>query len=388
MYFREEINESLTLQFAEAARERRAAGQDIISLGLGEPDFGTPQPVIDAVADVLGSGNSMYSSANGIAGLRTLIAEKMVRDNGIPVEPGQIVITAGAKQALSVALMAMLQPHDEVVVISPSFVSFVPQVYLAEPTATVRIVAMEKGSMQLPLAALKEAVGPKTRAILINTPNNPAGFVHSSEELATVLKIAQEADCYVIADEVYEKLVFDSTAHVSAGSLESAVERVITINGFSKSHALTGWRVGYAAIPDSIRPKVIKIQQHMNTNTCTFVQEALTRSWDPDCTHLTDYLRTLSTRVSTVADWVAATPGIQCHLPGAGFFAFVDVSALGKTSNEFCAGLLAETGVATTPGLAFGKDWDDHFRLSFAVPDDTLAKGLTLISEYVAGQQS
>ena len=383
MFFREEINQSLTLQFAEAAGKRRAAGLPIVSLGLGEPDFDTPPEFVKAVTSVLSKGNSKYSSPNGIQNLREKIAQKLTLENAIPAEPANVVVCAGAKPALSLALMAMLEPGDEVVLLSPSFVSFMPQVLLAEPKVTVKNVSVVAGSMSIDLEQLRAAVNSKTRAIIINTPNNPAGFALERDELASIYELAEAFDSYIISDEVYEKLTFSDSAHVSIGSIEKTVNRVITINGFSKSHALTGWRLGYACIPSQLISRVTKIQQHMYTNTCTFVQQAVAEAWEFDCKHLTDYRDLLKTRVDQISAWIDTMPQLAYIPPKSGFFAFISIKPLGITSNEFCSGLLSETGVATTPGLAFGSDWDDHFRVSYAVSNKDLLKGLTGISDYI-----
>ena len=388
MHFRQEIGASLTLQFAEAANARRASGKPILSLGLGEPDFATPQPIIDAVQSVLARGNSRYGGALGVPDLREHIAHKLRDDNGIQCPASAIMVTAGAKQALSIVLMALLQPGDEVIVVSPCFVSFVPQIYLAEPTATVHTVFVDKKTHALPLSAIEEAINHKTRVILINSPNNPAGYVSSREELSKLYALAKKHNATLVSDEVYEKLVLGSAVHVSPGSFESAPETVVTINGFSKSHALTGWRVGYCTLPEAIRDRAIKIQQHMNTNTCTFIQQALAESWDPQLAFLTDYKHTLEARLSRITCWLHDNPALGAAIPAAGFFMFVDVSSTGLDSNAFCAQLLSETGVATTPGLAFGEDWDDHFRLSFAVKDDVLEQALEKISTFVETLQS
>jgi len=383
VFFREEINQSLTLQFAEAAGKRRAAGLPIVSLGLGEPDFDTPPEFVEAVTSVLTSGNSKYSSPNGVQGLREKVAQKLQLDNSIPAEPANVVVCAGAKPALSLALMAMLEPGDEVVLLSPSFVSFMPQVLLAEPTVIVKNVSVDADSMSVDMKQLRAAVGPKTKAIIINTPNNPAGFALDQHELESIFTIAEEVDSYIISDEVYEKLTFTENAHVSIGSFEQSVKRVITINGFSKSHALTGWRLGYACIPSKLMSRVTKIQQHMYTNTCTFVQQAAVQAWDFKCKHLDDYRNLLKGRVEQITAWIDTVPELTYIPPRSGFFAFISIKSLGITSNEFCSGLLSQTGVATTPGLAFGTEWDDHFRVSFAVSNADLQKGLASISEYV-----
>jgi len=383
MKFRPEIGESLTLKFAEAAASRRKAGMPIYSLGLGEPDFPTPPAMINSVTEVLQEGNSTYSAALGVPQLRECIAEKFQKDNGITVSTGNILVAAGAKQALSIVLMALLEPGDEVVVLSPAFVSFVPQIYLAEPDAVVKVVRVNPDTHELPMDALASVISSKTRAIILNTPNNPAGFVCAPTELASLMALAEQHDCTIIADEVYEKLVLAGAEHSSIGALEARPKRVVTINGFSKSHALTGWRIGYVTLPDVLVSRVVKIQQHMNTNTSTFVQQALARSWDLECPHIGPYLQQLATRVNIVESWLGNNTTVTAKLPQAGFFTFINISQLGVTSNTFCAELMETTGVATTPGIAFGQDWDDHFRLSYAVKQPVLEDALERISSHL-----
>ena len=197
MRFREEIGESLTLKFAESARLRREQNLPIISLGLGEPDFDTPQAIIDAVVEQLRAGNSTYSSPLGLAPLRSQIADRLLAENSIPATFSNILVAAGAKQAFQIILMAMLQPEDEVVVVEPAFVSFIPQIYLAEPACTVRTLDVSPDDFTLPVDALAKLVNEKTRAIVINSPNNPAGYVWSESQLREIYKIAEKHNCYV-----------------------------------------------------------------------------------------------------------------------------------------------------------------------------------------------
>ena len=383
MFFRKEISESLTLKFAESARLRREQNLPVISLGLGEPDFDTPSAVIDATIAKLQSGNSSYSSPLGLPALRAQIAGRLSAENSIPAESSNILVAAGAKQAFQIVLMAMLQPQDEVVVVEPAFVSFIPQIYLAEPTCKVRTVDVSVENHELPMEALAEVVNERTRAIVINTPNNPAGYVWSETQLKEIYHLAQQHDCYVISDEVYEKLVFDDCSHFSIGSIEKEVSRVVTINGYSKSHAMTGWRLGYACYPASLNSKILKIQQHMNTNTCTFVQAAMAEVESTlDMSYLQRYCQTLKVRRDRVADIIGETPGLSLVLPASGFFAFINIHQTGMDSNTFCGELMEKTGVATTPGLAFGKRWDDHIRLSYATDDAVFNEGMALLQDF------
>lgn len=387
MHFREEIGESLTLKFAEAARLRRERNLPIISLGLGEPDFETPEAIVEATIAELQKGNSSYSSPLGLAPLRSQIADRLSAENSIPATTSNILVAAGAKQAFQIILMAMLQPEDEVVVVEPAFVSFIPQIYLAEPTCTVRTLDVSPDDFTLPVDALAKLVNKKTRAIVINSPNNPAGYVWSESQLRDIYKLADKHDCYIISDEVYEKLVYDGVPHFSIGSLESDVSRVITINGYSKSHAMTGWRLGYACYPGDLNSKILKIQQHMNTNTCTFVQAAMSNVGETlDLSYLNDYCEKLQKRRDAVVEAISDIENLDLVAPSSGFFAFIDIKQTGMSSNAFCSALMESTGVATTPGIAFGKSWDHHIRLSYATKDSLLSEGLLLLRQFSQGE--
>ena len=201
--------------------------------------------------------------------------------------------------------------------------------------------------------------------------------------MRSVFEMIEKSSAYLISDEIYEKLNFSAESMLSPGSLEEQPERVITINGYSKSHAMTGWRLGYACIPNLLQDKVLKIQQHMNTNTCTFVQKAVASIDNIDESYLVDYRLKLRGRADLVSHWASSTKGVSVIEPQAGFFAFLNISDLDLGSNDFCGQLIEQTGVATTPGLAFGDGWDDHVRLSFAVPESTLNEGLERIADYL-----
>jgi aspartate aminotransferase len=354
---------------------------------LGEPDFSTPAPIIEATQRILGEGVSGYSSPVGWPLLREQIAKKFARENSINCQASNILVTAGAKQAFQIVCMAMLEPGDEVVIVAPAFVSFIPQLYLAEPDCVVRTVNISKTDFGAPLQELSDVVNSKTKLVVVNSPNNPAGYVFSAEEMRSVYEMVENANAFLISDEIYEKLDFtnENEGMLSPGSLEMQPERVITINGYSKSHAMTGWRLGYACIPETLQNKVLKIQQHMNTNTCTFVQKAVASIDHIDESYLVEYRSKLRERAAIVADWVNSTPGTSLVKPQAGFFAFLNISGLKLSSNEFCGQLIENSGVATTPGLAFGQEWDDHFRLSFAVPESILHEGLERISDFIEG---
>jgi aspartate/methionine/tyrosine aminotransferase len=383
MIFRDEIGESLTLKFALTASERRKKGLPIISLGLGEPDFDIPSPIIKATIKILNSCKAGYSDSMGILPLREKIALKLTNENSINCSAANIIVTAGAKQAFQLVCMAILEPGDEAIVINPSYVSFIPQLYIAEPQCVVKTVDINKDDFSLTMKKIYEALSNRTKLLIINTPNNPAGYMMNEQTLSVFFQLARERDFFIISDEIYEKLNFSNKKHISIGSLEERPEKIITINGFSKSHAMTGWRLGYACFPEVLRQKLLKLQQHMNTNTCTFIQQAVAEAFYIDNDYLSAYNKKLSERSAKIIKIVNELPNVSLVSPDAGFFSFLNISGLHIDSNTFCSRLIEETGVATTPGIAFGKSWDDHIRISFATSDENLENGLNLMCDFI-----
>jgi aspartate aminotransferase len=385
MIFRNEIQESLTLKFALSAAERRKKGLPIISLGLGEPEFDTPKEIIESTVKTLREKNSTYSDSMGLFSFREKLAKKLLRDNHIICDANNIIVTAGAKQAYQLIAMALLEPDDEVIVINPSFVSFIPQLLIAEPNCKIIALNVSKEDFSLPIEHIEKSISSKTKLLILNTPNNPAGYIMKSSELKQIYDFALKHKFFVISDEVYEKLIFTNTAHFSIGSLEEKEPTyVITINGFSKSHAMTGWRLGYACFPKILRSKLLKLQQHINTNTCTFIQEAVNAAFDINNQYLVDYNNRLKYRIENIyQQFLHRNKNVSGILPKGGFFAFMNISKLGIDSNTFCGRLIEETGVALTPGVAFGKDWDDYVRISFATDDKNVIDGLHLIEQFI-----
>jgi aspartate/methionine/tyrosine aminotransferase len=383
MIFRDEIVESLTLKFAQTASERRKKGLSIISLGLGEPDFDIPSSIIESTIKVLRTSKASYSDSMGILSLREKISDKLLSENSIKCSAANILVTAGAKQAFQFVCMALLEPGDEVIVINPSFVSFIPQLYIAEPACKVKVVNINKDDFVLDMEKLKYEISSKTKLLIINSPNNPAGYMLSEKDLKMIYTLAEERNFYIISDEVYEKLNFSNKVHASIGSFETEPQRVFTINSFSKSHAMTGWRLGYTCFPSELGQRLLKLQQHINTNTCTFIQQAVAQSFNINNDYLVEYNKKLFIRSERIIQMILKLPRVSLVPPDAGFFAFLNISRLGIDSNTFCSRLIEEKGVATTPGIAFGVLWDDHVRISFATSEEYLEKGMDLICDFI-----
>lgn len=381
MHFEKEVGESLTYKFAQAAGEMRAQGKEIISLGLGEPDFKTPDYVMEATMKAMQDGFTHYSATQGWPELRKLIAEDCNKAYGSSYAMNDIIVTPGIKSAVYFSLAAILEPGDEIILISPYYVSYPAMVKLAEPTAKIVNVTLSK-DFALDAEKLKAAFNKNTKAILINTPNNPTGMVLSKEEVELVVELAKENDAYIISDEVYEKLVYSGHKHTSFGLYQEIKDRLIICNGYSKSHAMTGWRLGYAIGAHDVIAKMNKLQQHINTNTCTFVQVGACTIYKNEPVHIAPYVAELEDRINyfdTELNKLSYITGVK---PKAGFFYFIDISATGVDSNTFCADLLKKTGIASTPGVAFGPEWDDHVRFSVAVPMSTLERAVELMKGY------
>lgn len=382
MVFEKEVGESLTYKFAQAAQERRNAGEEIISLGLGEPDFKTPDYVVDATIKAMQGGFTHYSATQGWPELRTLIAEDCNRYYDSNYSLNDVIVTPGIKSAVYFSLAAILEPNDEIILISPYYVSYPAMVKLAEPTAKIVNVTLSK-EFSLDEDKLKAAFNKNTKAILINTPNNPTGMVLTKEEVELVVKLAVENDAYIVSDEVYEKLVYSRYKHTSFGLYQDIKDRLIICNGYSKSHAMTGWRLGYAIGANDVIAKMNKLQQHINTNTCTFVQVGACAIYKYEPIHISPYVAELEKRIEYFNTELNKLSYIKGVKPKAGFFCFVDISSTGVDSNTFCADLLKKTGIASTPGVAFGPEWDNYVRFSIAVPMATLERAVGLLQDYV-----
>ena len=382
MFFAKEVGESLTYKFAQAAADMRAHGREIISLGLGEPDFKTPQYVLDETWQAMNNGFTHYSATQGLPELRDRIAADMNTRFHASYSSGDIVVTPGIKPAVYFALAALLEPGDEVVLFSPYYVSYPAMVKLAEPQAIIKNVALDR-SFRLDPEILRAAVTPRTKCILFNNPNNPTGKVFSREETDFLVELALKNDAWIISDEVYEKLLYHGGTQIGLAEYPELRDRLIVTNGYSKSHAMTGWRLGYAIGAHEAIVKINRLQQHINTNTNTFIQKGACSIYAHDpMEHLKPYVQELEKRIAFFGKELNSLTWMKAVMPEAGFFCFADISAVGKDSNTFCADLLQATGIASTPGIAFGPEWDDHVRFSFAVPMKTLERAAGLLKQY------
>ncbi|MBW2437695.1 MAG: pyridoxal phosphate-dependent aminotransferase [Deltaproteobacteria bacterium] len=362
---------SQTVAFTTVIQKLRAEGRQIIDLAVGEPQFDTPAPIIDATQNALAAQKTRYSPVKGLSDLRTQLAAQF---EGCDIN--NILITNGSKQALYMIFQVICDPADEVIIPVPFWVSFVEQVKLAGG----RPVPVVTQRHQLDVDAIEQAVSPRTKAILINSPNNPSGAVYPMNDLQKIVRLAEDHDLFIVADEAYKEFVYDGSVYASIFDIAPARERLIVTRSFSKSYSMTGFRIGYVAAPGNIIAALSKMQSHLTGNVCTFAQYGALAALQLDDDWLADRQSRLQQKKDTA--FVSVSRLFDCIQPQGAFYLFPDVSTALRnddTSETLARRLLKEAGVAVVPGEAFGMA--RHLRISFAVSDENLKTGLKRIAE-------
>lgn len=369
--------------FAKAGALKRQ-GVDLISLVAGEPDFDTPAHIRAAAICAIEAGHTRYTNpASGIPELKQAICDKLERDNGLRYSPSQIIVTCGAKQTIFDAIIALIENGDQAIIPAPYWASYADQVRLmgGEP---IIVPTAREADFCMTAQQLENAITPRTKFLLLNSPCNPTGAVYTRDTLAALAEVIAQANIYVIADEIYEKLLYDNAEHVSIAALmPELAEKTLVVNGVSKSYAMTGWRVGYGAGPQNLIDLMIKVQTQETTNTCTISQyaalEALTGP--QDCVET--MRRAFATRRDQIVSRLNQMPRVSCPSPRGAFYVFPDISELiGKSSPRgridsdvsLCDYLLDEAGVACVPGTGFGAP--GYLRFSYAASPDQIAQGM------------
>lgn len=387
----EQIAPSLTLSITAKAKKMREDGIDVIGFGAGEPDFNTPENIQEAAIKAIKEGMTRYTATSGINELKNAIVNKFKNDNNLVYNPSQIIISTGAKQCLANIFQAILNPGDEVIVPVPYWVSYPELIKLADGTP-VFVETNEEDHFKYTLEALKNVVNKNTKAILLNSPNNPTGTVYSKEELEMIADFAKENDIIIISDEIYEKLIYDNEEHVSIASLsEDAFNRTIVINGFSKSHAMTGWRIGYAACGNTnIVKLMVNIQSHVTSNATSITQHAAVEAFNTDNNIIEEMRTEFEKRRNFMVSKINSIEGISAAMPKGAFYVMVNISKLFSksfedikinNSVEFSKVLLEKKNVAVIPGEAFGDD--NYIRLSYATSLSNIENGLNRVEEFV-----
>ena len=384
------ISPSITLAITAKFKKMKADGVDAIGFGAGEPDFNTPENIQEVAIKAIKNGLTRYTAASGITELKKAIVKKFQNDNGLTYKESQIVISTGAKQSLANAFQAILNPGDEVIIPVPFWVSYPELVQLADGVP-VFVETTEENEFKYDMEVLRKAITPKTKAILVNSPNNPTGTVYSREELQTIADLAKEHDLMIVSDEIYEKLLYGEDTHISIASLsEDAYNRTIVINGVSKAYAMTGWRIGYAASSEKLTKLMSNIQSHTTSNPNSIAQYAAVEALEGDQSAVEAMIVEFKKRRNFMVDRINEIEGLSCIKPKGAFYVMINISkVLGKEldgkviegSMEFADLLLEKEKVAVIPGIAFGVD--KFIRLSYATSLDNIKEGLDRIDRFV-----
>lgn len=375
-----QLSPSLTLAIDAKAKAMKAEGIDVCGFGAGEPDFDTPDHIKNAAIEALQAGFTKYTPSAGIPELRQAIAEKLQNDNGLNYRSSQVIVSSGAKQACYNAILATCQPGDEVLIPSPYWVSYPDMVKLAGAEPVV-VQTTERNAWKMRAEDFENAMTPRTKMLILNTPNNPTGAVYTREELEGIIEVAAEEDILILSDEIYEKLVYDDAQHVSVASLsKEAYDLTITVNGFSKAYAMTGWRLGYLAAPEQVAKAVDSIQSHSTSHPSSFVQRGGLAALKGDQQPLADMREEFDLRRNYMHDRLTKIPNITAAKPQGAFYILVNISQLGLTSQNFADRLLSKANVAVVPGAAFGDD--RVVRMSYATSIDIIKKGLDRFQDF------
>ncbi|MHC4792405.1 MAG: pyridoxal phosphate-dependent aminotransferase [Planctomycetota bacterium] len=387
----QEVPPSATIAVTARAQQLKAQGVDVVGFGAGAPDFDTPDYIKDAAIAALKAGKTKYTAAAGIIELRTVIAEKLRKENGLEYTPDQIIVNIGGKHSLYEAMQAVLDPGDEVILPTPYWVTYPEAIKLAGAVPTI-VQTDRANSYKMTAEQLRNAITDKTAMVVINSPNNPGGFTYTPEELSGLAKVLEGTTVSVLSDEIYEKLIYGDTRFVSFASLsEDAYNRTLTLNGLSKAFSMTGWRLGYTAGPLEVIKAMGRLQSHMTSNPVTFGQYAAIEALGEPAEEAIERMRAeFERRAKYMAQRLNSIEGIKCTEPTGAFYCFPDVSAhYDRTINgaeiggsmDFAKALLEQENVALVPGLPFG--CDNNVRLSFACSLEQITKGLDRIEEWL-----
>ena len=381
------LSPSLTIAISSLARDLKAQGKDILSFSAGEPDFETPRAIKDEAIKAINDGFTQYTAVAGIPELLEAIATKLKRDNGLEYAPSNIIVSNGAKQSLFNLFQAVLNPGDEVIIPAPYWVTY-PELVKYASAVPIIIETNEIGGFKITADELKAAISPKTKMIILTTPSNPTGSVYSKSELEALAEVLKGTDIIVASDEMYEKLVYDIDFVASASVSEDMYQRTVTINGLSKSVAMTGWRFGYLATPKKeLIAAMNKLQSQSTSNINSITQKAaipaLLGVVDDDIENMR---KAFEGRADEAVKLFNEIDGLSVLKPQGAFYLFVNIKDISVNSIVFCKELLQATGVAVVPGIGFGSE--GYFRFSFATDMTTIREGIRRIEKFVKQQNN
>jgi aspartate aminotransferase len=385
------VTPSVTLSIDAKAKQMISQGIDVVGFGVGEPDFDTPVNIADAGVNAIRAGFTRYTPASGTVELRQAICEKLKADNGLDYAPADIVVSSGAKHSIYNILLALCDEDDEVIIPAPYWVSY-PEMAKMVGAVPVVIETEEENDFKVELKALEAAITPRTKILMLNSPSNPTGMVYSEEELRSIADLCVKHGIYVIADEIYEKLVYDEAAHVSIASFGPEIKDLtIVVNGMSKAYAMTGWRIGYTASNRELANAMSGLQSHATSGPNSIAQRASVEALRGPQGTIDMMLTEFSRRRLRMVELINAIPGLSCRTPKGAFYVMANVSGLfGKTlagevikdDVHLATVLLDKAHVAVVPGSAFGSG--DFMRLSYATSMEKIEEGLRRIAKFVA----
>lgn len=380
------LTPSSTLAITAKAAELKSLGYDVIGLGAGEPDFNTPQHIIDAAFQSMNEGYTKYTPSAGLPALKKAIQEKFIRDQGIEYEPNEIIVGNGAKHVLYTLFQVILDDGDEVIIPTPYWVSYPEQVKLAGGVP-VYVEGKEENEYKITPEQLDAVITEKTRAVIINSPSNPTGMIYSHEELEALGKVCLDKNILIVSDEIYEKLIYGDYKHTSIASISQELkEQTIIINGVSKSHSMTGWRIGYAAGNKKIITAMTNLASHSTSNPTTTAQYGTIAAYNGSQQSVEEMRKAFESRLNIIFDTITDIEGFSCLKPQGAFYLFPNVKKAAEltgyeTVDHFVEGLLEEAKVAVIPGSGFGTP--NNIRLSYATSLDMLEEALNRIKEFI-----
>lgn len=377
------LSPSLTIAISTLAGELKAQGKDILSFSAGEPDFGTPQRIKDEAIKAIQDGFTQYTAVPGILEVREAISEKLKRDNGLEYTPNQIIVSNGAKHSLFNLFQAVVDEGDEVIIPAPYWVTYPEQVKFSGGIPVI-VHTEEINGFKITAEQLQAAITPKTKMLVLTTPSNPTGSIYTREELEALAEVLKGTEILVASDEMYEKLVFGSNKFTAVASIsEDMFQRTITINGLSKSVAMTGWRFGYLASPnDELISVMNKLQSQSTSNINSITQKAAIPALNGEVDDEIESMRqAFESRAKEAYELINAIDGLSVIKPQGAFYLFINIKDVSNDSIEFCKDLLRETGVAVVPGIGFGSE--GYFRFSYATDMVTIREGVRRIEKFV-----
>ncbi|MGF6948661.1 aspartate aminotransferase [Neobacillus sp. B4I6] len=385
------LTPSTTLAITAKAKELKEQGEDVIGLGAGEPDFNTPQYILDAASQSMNEGHTKYTPSAGLPALKKAIIKKFEADQGLTYKLNEIIVGNGAKHVLYTLFQVLLNDGDEVIIPTPYWVSYPEQVKLAGGVP-VYIEGLEQNQFKVTPEQLKSAITKNTKAVIINSPSNPTGVLYTAEELYELGKVCLEENILIVSDEIYEKLVYGENKHVSIAQLSPEFKnQTIVINGVSKSHSMTGWRIGYAAGNKVIIEAMTNLASHSTSNPTTTAQYAAIAAYNGSQQPVEDMRQAFEKRLSIIFDKLVAIPGVTCVKPQGAFYLYPNVRKAAELTgyqnvDAFVEALLVDAKVAVIPGSGFGTP--DNIRLSYATSLELLEKAVERIHQFVTSKSS